>query len=63
MDKILGIFSFIKGWVSSRLKERTSWDGAIVIAVCLSIILFGGIAKLAAWAGLVWGVYTLIKSQ
>ena len=50
-------------WVKKRVEERTSWDGAIVIAVCLSIILFGGIAKLAAWAGLVWGVYTLIKSQ
>ena len=46
-----------------RVKERTSWDGAVVIAICISIILFGGIAKLAAWVGLVWGVYTLIKSQ
>ena len=57
------MFTTVKNWCTDRVKERTSWDGAIVIAVCLSIILFGGIAKLAAWAGLVWGVYTLIKSQ
>ena len=50
-------------WIKARVKERTSWDGAVVIAICISIILFGGIAKLAAWVGLVWGVYTLIKSQ
>ena len=53
----------VKNWCGDRFKERTSWDGAVVIAVCLSIILVGGIAKRAAWAGLVWGVYTLIKSQ
>ena len=57
------MFTTVKNWCTDRVKERTSWDGDIVIAVCLSIILFGGIAKLAAWAGLVWGVYTLIKSQ
>ena len=33
------------------------------IVICGSVILFGGIAKLLAWAGLLWGVYTLTKAE
>tara|TARA_Y100001937_G_scaffold114717_1_gene164753 strand:+ start:1289 stop:1465 length:177 start_codon:yes stop_codon:yes gene_type:complete len=50
-------------WISDRVKERTSLDGLGLIAICGSIILFGGLAKLAAWVGLAWGVYTLVKSE
>lgn len=52
-----------KDWVMDRLGERTSLDGVGLIAVCGSIILFGGLAKLAAWVGLAWGIYTLVKSE
>jgi hypothetical protein len=50
-------------WVKHRLGERTSWDGGMLIAVCGSVILFGGIAKLLAWAGLAWGIWTLLKKE
>lgn len=52
-----------KNWVMDRLGERTSWDGAALIAVCGSVILFGGLAKLLAWVGLGYGIYTLVKSE
>ncbi len=52
-----------KEWIKNRLEERTSLDGVGLIAICGSIILFGGIAKLAAWAGLVWGIYTLVQKE
>jgi len=52
MDKILGIFNFIKGWVSARLKERTSWDGAALITAGVCFLLFKGIATLVAWAAI-----------
>ena len=52
-----------KDWVMSRVGERTSLDGLLLIGGCLSVILFGGLAKIAAWVGLVWGVYTLVKSD
>ena len=51
------------GWLKDRIKERTSLDGVSLIVICGSVILFGGIAKLLAWAGLLWGVYTLTKSE
>lgn len=53
----------IKDWVLARIPERTSWDGVTLIAVCGSVVLFGGIAKLLAWVGLVWGIYTLVSVE
>ena len=53
----------VKDWIMDRFYERTSWDGVTIIVVCGSIILFGGIAKLLAWAGLAYGIYTLVKSE
>ena len=52
-----------KNWVMDRVAERTSIDGLGLIAVCGSVILFGGLAKLLAWVGLAWGIYTLVKSE
>jgi len=51
------------GWFKDRIKERTSLDGVSLIVICGSVILFGGIAKLLAWAGFLWGVYTLTKAE
>ena len=50
-----------KAWVKDRLGERTSLDGVALVAVCGSIIMFGGIVKIAAWAGLAYGIYTLVQ--
>ena len=59
----MNIFGKAKDWVSDRLAERTSWDGVSLVVVCGSVILLGGLAKWLAWAGLVYGVYTLVKSE
>ena len=47
----------------ARIKERTSWDGGVIIAGSLAIILFGGIVKIAAWVGLAYGIWTLVKKE
>ena len=52
-----------KDWILGRLKERTSHDGILLMVCCRCVILFGGLAKLLAWAGLLWGAYTLIKKE
>ena len=52
-----------KDWAMDRLGERTSIDGLGLIADCGSVILFGGLAKLLAWVGLAWGIYTLVKKE
>jgi hypothetical protein len=45
------------------MKERTTWDGAVLIAICGSVILFGGLAKMMAWVGLGYGIWTLLKKE
>ena len=50
-------------YVKARIKERTSWDGGVIIAGSLAIILFGGIVKMAAWGGLAYGIWTLVKKE
>ena len=50
-------------WIKGRLGERTSLDGSMLIAICIFVILFGGIAKWAAWAGLAYGIFTLVKGE
>jgi len=52
-----------KKWLTARIEERTSHDGIALIVACGSVILFGGLAKLLAWVGLLWGVYTLVKGE
>ncbi len=59
MDMLLNA----KDWIMDRVGERTSLDGLALIVACGSVILFGGLAKLLAWVGLAWGVYTLVKSD
>ena len=35
-------------WLKSRSKERTSWDGAVCIALGLMILFMAPLAKIAA---------------
>jgi len=50
-------------WVMSRLKERTSWDGIALIAMGVIALAFKPLISIAAWAAVVYGVYTLWKSE
>jgi hypothetical protein len=53
----------MKEWILARLAERTSWDGASIIALSVCILVASPLVGWLAWAGLVYGVYTLIKEQ
>ena len=50
-------------WLKARVSERTSWDGAVIIAGCLVILLTGGLAKLLAFAGLLYGAWSCYKAE
>ena len=49
--------------LKARVSERTSWDGAVIIAGCLVILLTGGLAKLLAFGGLLYGAWTCYKAE
>lgn len=50
-------------WLTKRMTERTSLDGAVLIGVGLVIILAGPFAKLAAYAAIAYGAFTLLKGE
>ena len=57
------IFTTAKTWLTARMPERTSHDGVLLVVICGSVLLFGGVVKLLAWVGLAWGAYTLIRGE
>ena len=36
-------------WIKNRMKERTSWDGAVCVALGLMILFMAPLAKIASW--------------
>tara|TARA_B110000259_G_scaffold160771_1_gene184461 strand:- start:10456 stop:10620 length:165 start_codon:yes stop_codon:yes gene_type:complete len=53
----------IKKWIKKRLDERTSLDGVVLIGVGLVILIAGPFAKLAAYAAIAYGTWTIWKSE
>lgn len=62
MDIIIMMKAAI-AWVTSRLKERTSWDGAVLIAAGVAFLLFKSIAVIAAWIAIAYGIWTIITEE
>jgi len=50
-------------WIKNRLSERTSWDGGALIAMGVIALMFDGLIAWAAYAGIVYGAYTLLKGE
>ena len=50
-------------WMKSRLKERTSLDGLAIIIMAVLVLIAGPIAKLAAYAAIAYGLWTIWKKE
>lgn len=48
-------------WIKKRLVERTTWDGAMLIALGLMILFMAPLAKIAAGIAIAWGAWTMVK--
>ena len=53
----------VKEWVKARWAERTSWDGAALIAVGVLALVAHPLMHLAAWGAILWGAWTLWKEE
>tara|TARA_Y100000996_G_C22344469_1_gene570086 strand:+ start:415 stop:612 length:198 start_codon:yes stop_codon:yes gene_type:complete len=54
---------FVMSWVKSRIAERTSWDGAMIIGMSVLVLVAAPIIKLLAWPALAYGIFTLLKEE
>ena len=57
------MFTIGKVWILARLKERTSWDGAIMIAAGVAYIVLGPLATVAAYGAIAYGAWTIWKKE
>ena len=55
-------YGFIN-WLKSRIEERTSWDGAALILIGVIVLIAGPFAKLAAYAAIAYGAWTIYKKE
>tara|TARA_E500000178_G_scaffold202109_1_gene199809 strand:- start:2468 stop:2629 length:162 start_codon:yes stop_codon:yes gene_type:complete len=53
----------MKNWIKSRIEERTSMDGAVLIGLGLIVLIAGPFAKLAAYAAIAYGAWTIWKKD
>ena len=53
----------IKKFITTRLEERTSLDGAILIGVGIIVLIAGPFAKLAAYGAIAYGAWTIWKKE
>ena len=53
----------IKKFITSRLEERTTWDGAMIIGLGLIVLIAGPFAKAAAYIAIAYGAWTIYKSE
>tara|TARA_B100000929_G_C15499447_1_gene416989 strand:- start:111 stop:269 length:159 start_codon:yes stop_codon:yes gene_type:complete len=50
-------------WITGRVKEMSSWSGASLIGLGLLIILGGPFVKIAAYAAVAWGIFSIYKKD
>ena len=56
-------FDNSKEWVMDRKEERTSLDGIALIAMGVTALFFTPLVKFAAYGAIIYGAYTLLKSE
>jgi len=52
-----------KIWIKERLKERTSWDGVVLIVAGVVYLVFKPIATIVAYGAIAYGAWTLWKKE
>ncbi len=53
----------MKKWITSRLNERTTLDGAVLVAAGVAFLIFKPIASLVAYAAIAYGAWTIWKKE
>ena len=63
MSDITNIGKASFSWAVERCRERTTWDGIILVAAGFSFLLIKSLATLAAYIAIVYGAWTIYKSE
>ena len=51
-------------WISQRIQEASSHQGAIVVAAAVAVIWFAiPLTKVIIWGALAWGIWSILKQD
>jgi len=53
----------VRKFITDRLGERTTLDGAVLIGAGVAFLIFKPIASLVAYAAIAYGAWTLFKKE
>lgn len=53
----------IKNWIETRLQERSTVDGALMVAAGAAIIIFSPLTKLIAYGAIAYGAWTIWRKN
>ena len=52
-----------KIWIMQRIKERTTWDGIVLMVAGVVYLVFEPIATVVAYGAIGYGAWTLWKKE
>jgi hypothetical protein len=50
-------------WLKSKLTERSSMDGILMVAAGAAIIVFSPLTQMIAYAAIAWGAWTIWRKE
>jgi len=53
----------MKKFITDRLSERTSLDGAVLIGAGIAFLIFKPIASIVAYGAIAYGAWTIYKRE
>ena len=53
----------MKKFITDRLNERTSLDGAVLIGAGIAFLIFKPIASIVAYGAIAYGAWTIYKKE
>ena len=53
----------MKKFITDRLSERTSLDGAVLIGAGIAFLIFKPIASIVAYGAVAYGAWTIYKRE
>ena len=57
------MFEFLTQWTKARLTERTTLDGAMLVAAGVAFLVIKPIAGVVAYAAIAYGAWTIWKQE
>jgi hypothetical protein len=52
----------IKNWIKTKLDERSTMDGILMVVAGAVIIIFSGLAQAIAYGAIAYGAYTIWRN-